>query len=315
MAEEAAQGTPLKESMNQDFAQAIKDVEARSVQPPAEQAAAPVSVKESEGAEEEAKPEGDQSAEKPTKEQPTEEKLAAMRADDYTRKTQALAREREQFQEKVAFADAWEATAVAYNRASQEVQQEVKGLLEGRLQPRSKSAAPQGAPNERITKLLDSFEDTDKSAVKDIFDTLIVEAEERANQKVAELQAKLDAISQQTNQETEIRAAREAQEGFAAFAEACPEWEQMTERERLWFQRDITENTDLDPIAHFKSEFLPRLSARTTKPTEPKPVPKPVQRASQAVLQPSTNQAAPRKEKPGSLKDTFEMVLREKGLS
>lgn len=313
MAAEAAQSTPLAESMNQDFAQAIKDVEAKSVQAPVEQAKEPVSGEQS--AQEEAKPEGDQSAEKPTKELPSEEKLAAMRADDYTRKTQALAREREQFQEQVAFAEAWEATALAYNRASPDVQAEVKSLLEGKLQPRSKTAAPQGAASERVTKLLDSFEDTDKSAVKDIFDTLIVEAEERANRKVAELQQKLDAISQQTSQETEIRASREAQEGFAAFEAACPEWTGMTERDRLHFQRDIIEDPDLDPVAHFKSEFLPRLNARTAKPsTEPKTVPKTVQRASQSVLQPSTNRAAPREEKPGTLQSAFELACREKGL-
>jgi hypothetical protein len=308
---EAAENTPAP-VLDQGFEQALKDVEAKSVQAPAEQVEKPVSGSESESAATKEQPEGDQSA-KPTKETPTEDAAAGMRLDDYTRKTQALAREREAHQADLEFATAWKATATAYHRASPDVQEEVKGLLEGRLQPRSKGAGPQGPASERVTKLLDSFEETDRAAVKDIFDTILSESEERANKKIAELQARLDETSSQTRQETDIRAAREAQEGFAAFDAECPEWKVMTDRERAWFQRDITEDPDLDPVAHFKSEFLPRLSSRAEKQQEPKTVPKAVQRASQAVLQPSTQTAAPRPKRIEKMEDAFALACSEKG--
>lgn len=317
MAETATgtQGT----GMDQAFERAFQDVSgASAVQPAAEQVKAPVSG-ETKDAPEQAKPAEAVQPAQPAKDaqegKPTEEKAAGMRLDDYTRKTQELAREREAVKDQVEFARAWEATAIAYNRATPAVQAEVKALLEGKLQPRSEvGRALEGSLPESVKKLLDSFEETDRGAVKDIFNTMLSEANAQAQAKIAELEAKLEGVSRMTKSEVEIRAGREADEAFAAFDKACPEWTQLSDRQRMWFQRDITEDGNLDPIEHFKSVYLPMLGSSAPK-KEPDPkTTKAIERGSQSVLQPSTTSAAPRPAKIGSMKDAFERACADKGL-
>lgn len=309
---ETARVTPITESMNQDFAQALKDVEAKSVPASTEQVEEPVSGNEQDDSGTEAQTEEKPVAEQPaTKEKPSEEKLASMRAADYTQKTQELARERAQLSDQVAFAEAWMPTAVAYNRATPDVQAQVKALLEGKSATDSKAGAtPQGVQSERVQKLLDSFEEGDRGSVKAIFDTMLEEAEARAEKKYGELKARLDETSSQTRQETEIRATRESQEAFSDFDRQCPEWRELSERQLTWFQNEILSDPNIDPVKHFKETFLPELGSRGRKEAS-QTVKKIIERGGQSVIQPSTQAAEPRAKKPASMNDAFDMICDE----
>ncbi len=300
---EVVKVTPITESMSQDFAQALKDVEARTA--PAEREA-PADDKPADKGQ--TGPETAPAEAPAAKEPVTEQRLAEVR-------NAALAEASAQFKHQVDFTEAWMPTSVAYNRAAPEVQAEVKGLLDGSIQPRSKPAgrATDGITSARVTELLETFEEGDRGTVKALLHTIVAEADARAESKIGAIKARLEQTSSQTAQETEIRATREAKEAFSEFAAACPEWTELSERQLNWFQREIVENPDLDPIKHFKEVFLPELGSRGKREAN-KTVEKILDRGRQSVLPPSTNAATPRKEKPASLQATFEMVSEQMGL-
>lgn len=306
---ETAQDTPAPKTMHQAFEAAVKDLRSEAVASSEEQVAEPVS----ESSEREEAPEGETKPVAETKDssKPNEEKAAGMRAADYTQKTQELARMRTELKGQVDFAEAWMPTAVAYNKASPEVQAQIKSLLEGKPAP-AKAGGGRAAGSERVQKLLETFEEGDRGAVKDIFEVMLEEAEAIASKKYGELDRKINDRSAELAQESEIRQEREAREAFSEFDRACPEWRELSERQLAWFQNEIVADPSLDPVKHFKETFLPELGSRGKKESS-ETVTKIIGRAGQTTLRPNNAAAKPVEEKPKTLRDALEATMRKMG--
>lgn len=312
MAEAAEATPPAPVSMKQAFEQAVSTVEQKALPAGEEQGTKPVQGSEQETTESKGKP-TDQPAKQESKSQPTEEKAAQMRMADYTRKTQELAREREALREQVSFAEAWGPTAEAYHRAAPEVQAQIKSLLETGKATSTSSGKPAALPSSgRIEKLLNSFQGADRETVQDLLATVLEEAEERISKKYGELDRKIEDKSKTIEQEASVRQQRDAENAWAEFDRACPEWRELSERQVQWFQRDILSDPNIDPIKHFKENFLPELGSRAKKEATDN-VNKILNRAGQAVPRGGAAPAAQGVKKFTSMRDAFEEAAREKG--
>ncbi len=314
---ETAQDTPAPTTMKQAFDQAAADLE-KALPSGEEQVEAPVSnsskTQDAEAKPNEAAPPKPATQAKDGKGTVDEDKAGAMRAADYTRKTQELARQRDELKQHTDFAEAWMPTAKAYHRAPPEVQAQIKSLLEtGKMPSSARAQGSSAAPeSDRINKLLDSFEERDRGTVKDILQTFMEEAEDRISKKYGELDNKINEKSRTIEQEATIRQQRDADIAWQQFDRECPEWRELSEYQVKVFQRDILEDPNVDPIRHFKDVFLPELGSRGKKEAN-ETVTNIIKRAGQAVPRGSGGAAAQPAEKFDTMRDALEATARKMG--
>lgn len=300
MAEQQA-STP-SESLRQSFAEAKAFHAEANAQP--EQAAPDAAPEEP--------PKTDPSAatDKPT--QTTTEAPQSpegMRLADYTRKTQELARERKELQADAQFAKDWRAFADKVSSAPQDVQQQIVALLRG--EKPATSAPSRGQVSERVAKLAESFSADDRDSVMDIVNAAVEEAVARVRGEYDPLKTAVEEARSETQQERAIRMHREARAAFSEFDRACPEWKELDPQELKWFQRDIEDDPDIDPVKYFKERFLPKLNSRGKQSTTTA-INKLVERAGQQPLI-TGGASAERVEKRETLADCFAAAKRDLG--
>jgi hypothetical protein len=231
-----------------------------------------------------------------------------MRQADYTRKTQELARERKQHQADVEFAKEWRPIADLMSSVSQDVQQQIAALLKGKKPDPQPS---RGQVSDRVAKLAESFSAEDRGSVMDIVNAAVDEAVARVRGEYDPLKTAVEEARNETQHERQIRMHREARAAFSDFDRACPEWKELDEQELRWFQRDIEDDPDLDPVAYFKERFLPKLNSRGKQSTTTA-INKLVERAGKQPLV-NDGASAARVEKLSTLSDCFAAAKRDLG--